>query len=123
MEIKVPKTLFEKMCNGVQCTNIGNGFVNKTFFFQNNEIVITGSMSSGRSSYSQIWGHYVIDIEKFREDIIPLSYNQHRNEVDKGKRERGYRYQKTRFGARTLVFVGERITVFPVDSGVQLELF
>lgn len=123
MEIKVSKPLFDKMCNGVQCANIGNGFVSKTFFFQNKEIVITGSMSSGRSGYSKIWGHYVIDIENYKEDITPLSYNNHRNEVDKGKRERGYRYQKTRFGSRTIVFIGEQITIIPADSGVQLELF
>ena len=65
----------------------------------------------------------MIDIENYKEDTTPLSYNNHRNEVDKGKRERGYRYQKTRFGSRTIVFIGEQITIIPADSGVQLELF
>lgn len=59
MQISIPKPLFDKMCRGVQCSNISEGYITKTFFFQNKEIVITGTMSLGVAGYIEIWGHYV----------------------------------------------------------------
>lgn len=117
MEIFVPSDLFKKMKIGNQCNNIENGFINKSFFFQNKEIVIIGGISS------KIWGYHVVDIENYKEDIEPLFYIHHRDQVKKGKREIGYKYQKTRFGSRTVIFVGSQINIMAADNEVQLELF
>ena len=121
--IQVAKPLFDKMCKGVQCMHISEGYVNETFFFQNREVVITGTMSSGVAGYIQIWGHYVVDLENYKEDLTPLNRSEHWNEVFDGKRERGYRGQKTKFGKRIIVFIGEVLTFLPLNMEVQLELF
>lgn len=121
--IKVPVQLFNKMCKGVQCMNISEGFVNETFFYQNREVVITGTMSSGVAGYIQIWGHYVTDLESYKGDLIPLDRTEHWFAVCDGKRERGYRGQKTIFGKRTIVFIDEKITFLPKSVELQLELF
>lgn len=123
MNVEVPKHLFEKMCEGSQCQNIAEGYVNKTFFFQNREIVTTGTKSSGKEGWLSCWGHYVVDIELYKDDLKPMNRDEHWDAVSKGKRERGYKAQKTKFGERTIVFIGESITFIPVNSGVQLELF
>lgn len=123
MQISIPKPLFDNMCRGVQCANISEGYITKTFFFQNKEIVITGSRSSKVAGYIEIWGHYVVDIENYKGDLKPLNGNDHWNEVQDGKRERGYKAQKTKYGKRTIVFIGESITFVPLMVDIQLELF
>lgn len=121
--VQIPKPLFDKMCKGVQCMHISEGYVNESFFFQNKEIVITGTISSGVAGYIQIWGHYIVDLENYKEDLKPLSRSEHWDAVCEGKRERGYRGQKTKFGKRTVVFIGEVVTFLPLNMVVQLELF
>lgn len=123
MKTEVPKPLFDKMCRGNQCKNLSEGYVSKTFFFQNKEIVITGTMSSAAAGYSCIWGHYVVDIDLYKDELKPVDREEYWKEVMKGKRQRGYKAQKTKFGERTIVLIGEVLTFVPVNSGIQLELF
>jgi hypothetical protein len=121
--IRVPINLFDKMCKGVQCMEISDGYVNQSFFFKNKEVVITGTMSSGVKGYIRIWGHYIVDIENYKEDLKPLNRSEHWIQVSDGKRERGYRGQKSKYGNRTIVFIGEKLTFDPLHDEVQLELF
>lgn len=123
MEIVVSKKEFEKMLNGVQCSNISNGFISKTFFYKNREFVMTSSIGSRDSKTTKIFGFSVIDIERYKGTIVPLYYIEHSSEVQSGLRERGYKLQKTRLGSRTIVFVGEEITFIPGEENLQLELF
>lgn len=122
MKVTVPKPLFDKMCDGNQCTQISEGYVNKTFFFRNKEIVITGTKSSA-SGFTEIWGHYIVDIEHYNGDLKPLNRDDHWKEVQQNKRERGYKAQKTKFGKRTIVFIGDVVTFVSTYSDVQLQLF
>lgn len=112
----MPSPKFNEMVSNTQCSNIAEGFVSKSIFWQKKEYVITGGCSAW------VWANPVTDIENYKGNLKPLSYNDHFKAVDRGTRQRGYEGQKTRFGKRTIVFLPQ-VVFMPTDIGKQQELF
>ena len=119
-EVTRPK--FDEMCAKVSCQFIMDGYVKDTVFVNGVEYVITGSIGSGNGGTTHVWGHKVIDLHKYNGDLPVLDHLQHLQAVYAGERERGYRGQSTKYGERTILFIGEQIEFIPTDEGQQMSL-
>src|SRR5690606_6685434 len=118
--MKVQKPKFDEMCKKVSCAEIIEGRVVDTVFVNGVEYVITGSIGSGRTGTTKVWGYEVVDIHKYHGDVPALTYDQHRIQVYKGKRERSYTGQSTKHGNRTIVFIGKQVEFEPTQEGTQV---
>ena len=92
LKIKVPHSKYLEMGNIISCDWISEkGTVRGTVHFENIEYVITSAVGNGDGkTWKEVTGYRVIDSQKYKGLLEPLSYHNHYREVVMGRRERGY---------------------------------
>ncbi len=124
MEKYVPRPKFEEMTDKISCSEISNkGCSAGSVYFNNEQYVITGAVSTGAGGTSAIWGNKIVPLEIYLGELKPLLYSEHNNEVDEGKRERGYDGMLIVNEGRKVVMTGPRITFRPIETEIQLTLY
>ena len=114
------------MCNHLSCGLIAESKNCYIIWFMGKRYVITGGMSTPHSGWDKVWGMQVVYLETYKTfvgAIRPLKYSAHNNEVNAGRRERGYMGMQIMADGRWVVFIGESITFTSNGSGMQTELF
>lgn len=109
--------LFDEMTKSVVAMDIAEQRnIKKIVQFNSNEYVLTSCRSSAKHGYITVSGHMAIPINKYRENLQPLSYNEHLIDRLEGNREVGYHAMRIQTGTRELVMVDPLIEFFPVRN-------
>lgn len=124
MDIIVTKIKLKELCEAYS-QHLDKDRVTKTVFVNKLEYIITGTCSSGALGWISCTAMKVIDQEKYTGELVPMTYWLRHQEIDNGKRERGYFGALVFYGDRRLVTYGKQIwfKANESDEGKQETLF
>ena len=111
LERVVSKELLEQLCKAAAVQEIPNGKVKTTVKVDDDDFVISGTMSSGAEGWICCWGHKIVPIDNYHTFNVPaLSYHDHGIAVNNGTAERGYEGVIITHKGKEYVMAGKQIT-------------
>jgi hypothetical protein len=124
-EREVSPIKLKELCEASQVQELSNDNAKKTVFVLKQEYVVTGTCSSGAKGWISCTAMRVIDQENYTGDLVPMTYWLRSQEIDEGRRERGYFGALVFYGGRKLVLYGEQVRFSAGESeeGKQVTLF
>ena len=125
MTIKVSQQKFNEMESMITLETIPNGYAKGFVTVQGTPYVITGACGkgTGESGWKKFWGNKIVDLRLYDGDLKPLSYDDYRQSVDKGERERGYNSIITKCNGIDVVILKDQFTFEMEKTEEQLNLF
>jgi len=121
-EIYVPEAKCKEIYSKSDLTSIVEKSWSKTFFWQNQEYIYSGSCHKGGVPL-YINAYRVEPLETYKGPLAPLKYGPHFEQVDLGNRERSYAGMLLTNGQRNLVVCAPEYTFKQLDVGKQLSIF
>lgn len=122
--IQVPEDKLKRMATKSCCHLISEKKPVSSVIFKNQRYIITGVVSSGNDGLIELWGNRFVPLESYAGDLKPLTYWEYQNEVNQGKRERGYNALITVCDNARVVMIRPRVTFVPIaPTGEQASLF
>ena len=123
-QIKIPRAIFQKMCENNSVQQIPMGKAKKIFTYRNEKYIVVSSASTKKDGYLWCGAVKVVLRSQYKGKYEPLSYYLDHNEVDRGLRPRGYCAVIFQYEGKEYVTVANTATTFyPTIEGSQISMF
>tara|TARA_B100000929_G_C15480765_1_gene411128 strand:- start:1140 stop:1535 length:396 start_codon:yes stop_codon:yes gene_type:complete len=123
-KIKLPRAIFQKMCENNSVQYIQMGKAKKIFTHRNEQYIIIGSASSAKEGWISCSAVKVVLRSQYKGKYEPLSYYLDHNEVNRGLRPRDYCAVTFHHEGKEYVTIANTWTIFyPTDEGTQIDMF